>query len=309
MSRCFPYPPPGYEKSSPLIESIKLRNEKEKAKKERQKEKKREKREKSSGDDGKKEEKRHSHKKRKYEELDLANQKAGDYIKIREDESAQLEKSSVTEELGPPAVHNLCDSSDSTQNSSKRKRHEAAEVEHGNGLRIRLPLLRHRDSEQPSSSVQPCFSGRIEAVPAQQEIRSTGHEKLSSPSEQPCFSGRINATPPEEIAKISHSKTDSVVSSRSHSSRCCCDSNVRRQYKNLIENWIPPPLETENPEFDDQDWLFGKTARRHDGEGETSRRQVASEDLDLGSALCSWPPRAIYLPEAEIYALPYVVPF
>ena len=51
------------------------------------------------------------------------NDKKGQSQRIRKDEAEQLEKSDLTEEYGQPIYsQNSCHSSDSTQNSRKRKR-------------------------------------------------------------------------------------------------------------------------------------------------------------------------------------------
>ncbi|MBA0608225.1 hypothetical protein Golax_019052, partial [Gossypium laxum] len=131
MSRCFPYPPPGYVKNGirdeALIESIKIKREEEKAKKERKKEKKekkekkREKKERDkSRDSGEAESKKHGHKKRHKDERSKEDQKGGDRQKKRENEVECFEKSTLTEEHGQAVGPQ--NSSDSTLNSSKRQK-------------------------------------------------------------------------------------------------------------------------------------------------------------------------------------------
>ncbi|KAG9442716.1 hypothetical protein H6P81_018570 [Aristolochia fimbriata] len=168
MSRCFPYPPPGYEAreiDKGLIESIKLQKEIEKAKKERRREKKKEKKEKGdkSREDGVKGDKNRTSEKRHKEEGNQVEQ----YPDKKHGVVEQLEKSSLTEEYGRPANRASSDSSDSTQNSTcKRKRAAAAPVlcdtpcsQVGSGLRLRLSF-KHKDqksislvSQTPSPSV------------------------------------------------------------------------------------------------------------------------------------------------------------
>ncbi|XP_039069682.1 UPF0329 protein ECU05_1680/ECU11_0050-like [Hibiscus syriacus] len=108
MSRCFPFPPPGYVKNGirdeALIESIKLKREEEKAKKERKKEKKDKKREKKEIDkarnSGETESKKHGHKKRHKDERSQEGKKGGDCQKRRQNEVECFEKSTLTEEHG-----------------------------------------------------------------------------------------------------------------------------------------------------------------------------------------------------------------
>ncbi|MQL70683.1 hypothetical protein Taro_003000, partial [Colocasia esculenta] len=329
------------------VSVLPLQKESEKAERERKKEKKRvkkEKKEKARGDKERAEAEKRGHKKRHYSELSHSTQKTADFVKTREDDSEQLEKSSLTEEQGgPAAVQSFCDSSDSTQNSSKRSKHESAGVIRitqggGNGLRIRLPLSRHRETESPVSSERPCFSGRSDTVPPRQETKAV--VRLGQPSsidDQPCFSGRTGATPsgePHEKAERSEpapaepptssgapqrqksvKATDSCRVHRSRRSGSSRDRETRHLYKKLILGWSPPPLPAENPEDDDQDWLFGgkktgSSSGRTRQQGEDKAAAAGGEDAaGLGGALCTWPPRACLLPEVGIYALPYVVPF
>lgn len=110
--------------------AVKLQKERGKGKKERRKEKKREeegkKEKKALGGKDRAEAEKHVHRKRHYGELSQCIPKTVDTTKTREDDGEQLEKSTLTEERGgPAAVQSLCDSSDSTQNSSKRSKHES----------------------------------------------------------------------------------------------------------------------------------------------------------------------------------------
>ncbi|CAA7403519.1 unnamed protein product [Spirodela intermedia] len=362
MSRCFPYPPPGYEKSLALIESIKLQKGREKTEKERKKEKRREKKEKkdkSKGDKVKTEDKKHGHKKRHREESSKSTHKAGDYKQTAEDENEQLERSSLTEEHGcPVAIQNLYDSSDSTQNSSKRAKLDFSETttqntlkrsqqdfsdavttttqntvkksqqdfsdtttSHGSGIRIRLPLLRHKDVESPTSSEQPCFSGRTtpsSAAPPKEKLKIPGHSTVprppSSSSGQPCFSGRIETTTPSEASSshaksalpepsVAHPAATTVCESSSVSRRSSRARDMDRQYKKLIGDWMPPLLLTESPFDEDLDWLMA---------GASSKPRLApAAAAGEGPLHCVGPAsaRASYIPEYGIHVLPYVVPF
>ncbi|XP_068646203.1 uncharacterized protein [Aristolochia californica] len=153
MSRCIPYPPPGYEArkvDKSLIESIKLQRETEKAKKEKRKEKKREKKEKKekSREDGVKADKnRSSLKRHKEERKQLKNYPDKKYEVVE-----QLEKSSLTVEYGQPAnVGRRLGSSDSdsTQNSScKRKRADPLCSQDGLELHPKEKKHKHRSRGQ-----------------------------------------------------------------------------------------------------------------------------------------------------------------
>lgn len=126
--------------------ALKLQREKDKAKKEKKekKEKKKEKKEKSkSKDHGKSEDKKHGSEERGKDRRSQINQERVDHKKRKHEEIEQVERSSVTEEHGQPAATpSLYDSSDSTQSSAKRKKHDldAAEAGHNQGELYRMML-------------------------------------------------------------------------------------------------------------------------------------------------------------------------
>ncbi|KAL0739495.1 hypothetical protein Bca4012_015705 [Brassica carinata] len=156
MSRCFPFPPPGYVVSGirdeAMIESIKgeeekckkelrrenrKRDKKEKEKKEKKdkKDKKRKERERGEGESEK-----HSHKRRRKEE-EVAkddfqkNQKKVDvFRKLKESENNCLEKSSLTveRELLQSTSQNSCDS---TLNSNEKEKQKVKQTTTLNGSR------------------------------------------------------------------------------------------------------------------------------------------------------------------------------
>lgn len=77
-------------------------------------------------------------------------------------------------------------------------------------------------------------------------------------------------------------------------------------YRNLIENWVPPQMNDICAETGDDDWLFGSKIKK--AEGSETRRICRDESVFSCSNSSLWP-RAQYLPEVELYALPYTVPF
>ncbi|KAI3913970.1 hypothetical protein MKW98_010782 [Papaver atlanticum] len=306
MSRCFPYPPPGYEVKKngvldlDLLESIK--RDSEKIKKERKKEKKRDKKlkkekSKESGDTQKKE--------RSHEKRHKSDGKAGDSLKRKELESEQLEKSCLTEDQGQPAnTQNLYDSSDSTLNSNKRKRHSSpSDVSRssGNSVLIKLPLQKHKDIELPTSN----------SVLIKSPLQKHKDIDLRTSNEQACsVSGRteIITIARDEFPSLRASKQSCSTSGRNEL-HVQDDVHVPRgtdlQFRDLIENWVPPTLQLYRTDFDDQEWLFEMNPqRRH----EAKRLKPSSIDIDSCRGSSGWP-RACYLPAADIYALPYTVPF
>jgi hypothetical protein len=75
-------------------------------------------------------------------------------------------------------------------------------------------------------------------------------------------------------------------------------------YEALIKNWVPPSLQCEGNDFDDEEWLFRPKQEERHG----SKRFKAGNNVSCGGSPTLWP-HAHYLPEADIYALPYTVLF
>ncbi|XP_043713603.1 glutamic acid-rich protein-like [Telopea speciosissima] len=428
MSRCFPYPPPGYERKSggldeALINSIKLQKKIEKAKKEKKKEKKREKKEKERERDKAREnrgvdDKKQKHEKKHKNERGKVEHGVGDHPKRIEEEAEQLEKSSLTEEHGQPiSSQNLYDSTDSTQNSHKRKRHsspsDGSHSNHGSIFRIRLkqkdqeilpskelprpnsvradhilqgkceipqrlgeekhcstsgreqqfstsgrtPIgrlesLKQKDKEILSnqklprsnlhgkyeicpkiSEVQHCSTSRTTTI-VQESLKQKDKEILSN-QELPRSNlhGKYEICPKiSEVQHCSTSRTTTVVQERfandpKPSEEQICSTSGRTDvqapeivesarksgsklkkieslYRDLIENWVPPPIENNGTDFDDQEWLFETVSK---SESEPKRFKPSNDGVCEGSTSI-WP-QACYLPEADIYVLPYAVPF
>uniref|UniRef100_A0ACD5X4N7 Uncharacterized protein n=1 Tax=Avena sativa TaxID=4498 RepID=A0ACD5X4N7_AVESA len=154
MSRCFPFPPPGYVRNPaavpvplPVVETTdKLQKEREKA--ERKKEKRNEKKALRQGDAEVSKHTKRSHKKRKHEEVSIAGQESRNASK----ESVEhLEKSGLSEEHGPPCfIQTVHGSPESSQDSSKRRKvvlpSPSQNNKNGNILRIKIK----RDQDSPS---------------------------------------------------------------------------------------------------------------------------------------------------------------
>ncbi|XP_019054487.1 PREDICTED: glutamic acid-rich protein-like isoform X2 [Nelumbo nucifera] len=299
-----------------------MQREKDKAKKERRKEKKREKKEKKEkdrtrdkGEVGKKHNDEKKHKKSK------VDQKGGEHPKNIQDDSEQLEKSVLTEDHGQAAVsQNVYDSSDSTGNSHKRKRLSSpsdGSQNNGSILRIRLPLMKHKEPEAlPSKAVSSCNSIGSDVV-AQGRCEVTHR----SGNEQACSSScrietatavqnsHVKASSSSIELPCSTSSIGIVAQDKAPSSTCGVPKRDKikkelQKYRDLVENWVPPPIQREYAEFDDQDWLF--EVKPH-GRHEAKRVKVDSDSLCRGSSDL-WP-QACYLPEVDVYALPYTVPF
>ncbi|XP_057973667.1 uncharacterized protein LOC131161722 isoform X2 [Malania oleifera] len=341
MSRCFPYPPPGYVRNGAsgqaLIESIK--RERESAKIEKRKEKKKEKKEKRDKKERREEKSSgssHGKDKKLTDGNSLKSDKGrvdldkGHPRKSLEDEAEQLEKSSLTEEHEQPVcLQNICESSDSTQNSYKRKRETSTSTfkdssDHAsklaaNIIRIRLPLQRHKEADAKLadaslSNERVCStSGRSMDSLTQPKLETAtvtareGHFSMFT-SRDPAAQELVHHRPGKEVL-CPTSATTAVVTQdgapRSKSEKKM--QKVESLYKALIENWVPPPQLNEQADFDDQEWLFG-TKPRHSDENSKAKKCKANHDALCHGSSSSWP-HAHYLPEADIYALPFSVPF
>ncbi|XP_076886232.1 uncharacterized protein LOC143536028 [Bidens hawaiensis] len=187
MSRCFPYPPPGYCRNGgeaphqALIDSIKLQKETDKAKAERRKEKKlkKEKKEKRKEEKEKRknEEKLKSQKNQTQDSHKLLQKEAGiteAQIDGKKPNTEALEKSDLTEESGQPVKPSY--SSDSTQNSNKRRRDDNDNEDvllhddsTGHGKHIKIRLLKKLKESDPTSSGEDARLKTVSLAPPRRE--------------------------------------------------------------------------------------------------------------------------------------------
>lgn len=78
---------------------------------------------------------------------------------------------------------------------------------------------------------------------------------------------------------------------------------MESQFKELLEIWNPPQLLMDFSDFDNQEWLFERKQQCNQG----AEQHKESDNPDSGSSSL-WP-RACYLPGADVYALPYAIPY
>ncbi|XP_010531101.1 PREDICTED: vicilin-like seed storage protein At2g18540 [Tarenaya hassleriana] len=333
MSRCYPFPPPGYARNEirdeALIESIK--REEEKARKER-KERKREKKEKKrkereSGAEGSK---NHSHKRRHKDNDTKENKKVSDNCRRVDNETELLEKSCLTDERdNQTASQNSCDS---TINCNERPKQSLPLDDNHNTsesiIRIRLPVKRQKDPEVLTSKDEQPYSPRGRIVASQPPPRelvdqpcsisaSVAPQHVLSLSEESSRSHITTRFSKEKMPSRSHreqpevepskEKPCSVMEETARASSLCtiCPPKVAVQFLNLIENWSPEPAGSDLSDSEDQEWWVMRTNSRNNGAG---RIQVSSLNTSQGSSLKQWP-GARFLPGTDIHALPYTVPF
>ncbi|XP_042063184.1 uncharacterized protein LOC121807061 [Salvia splendens] len=76
-------------------------------------------------------------------------------------------------------------------------------------------------------------------------------------------------------------------------------------YQNLMENWVPPQMCGSGDDNRDEDWLFGSKTKLEVSE----KKLVCREDSIPCSNTSSRWPCAQYIPEVDLFALPFTVPF
>ncbi|XVE69698.1 hypothetical protein DITRI_Ditri10aG0011900 [Diplodiscus trichospermus] len=275
MSRCFPYPPPGYLKQG-LVKSIKLEREKvlPKTKQNIRKRKKEEKRKE------RKEKEKAQGLIKKYKKLD-------DVVGGFKDD--QLEKSDITEEHEPPVYH----ISDVSHNSNKRKRETISSTTSecrvdGNVIKIKFSLKKLCEPDASLSEDPACStSGRADSsTPPKAQDQC-----------YPCTSV------PERVQWCGKECREPIPSS---SAASVSDNRMQKavlQYKTLIEDWMPLPLQVKQND-DDDDWLFMTKQQ-----GKPMAKRFEFDNVVKCRVAATSCPSAYLLPEVDIYALPYTVPF
>ncbi|WVZ56178.1 hypothetical protein U9M48_006748 [Paspalum notatum var. saurae] len=168
MSRCLPYPPPGYVRIPVAVAvavaeaepAAKLQKEREKA--EKKKEKRNDKKATQHGETSKHSKHSHSHKKRKHGDGSASGQETKKETKKDSQESVeQLEKSGLSEEHGAPCfMQTIHHSPESSQDSSKRRRVLPSPSQTKNGNILRIKIKSNPDSpaavlEKPRVTDQP----------------------------------------------------------------------------------------------------------------------------------------------------------
>ncbi|OIV96307.1 hypothetical protein TanjilG_09734 [Lupinus angustifolius] len=308
MSRCFPFPPPGYTRNSDaLIESIKLQSEIKKSKKDRKKERRREKKGKES--------KKEKRKDRKGEEgTSFYANEGGKKIKVDElekqsgcvservyNENERVERSDITEEhyRSVTTLDPCC--SDSTLSSIKRKRSiSPSRCDHGTKKKFRFSLTKHTAPEESKLGSSVCASRIVgtadsltrDAVGANPPLPHITRTKIDH-----CPRDSRHCVALQSLPNGAARNTNVVVD----------DEGMRMvsMYNSLIQNWIPPPATCIGFDSDGQDWLF----RSEQQEERRASKTVKVVTATLSCSSSSLWPRAQYLPEVELYALPYTVPF
>ncbi|XVE67160.1 hypothetical protein DITRI_Ditri08aG0138400 [Diplodiscus trichospermus] len=297
MSRCLPFPPPEYVwngvSGRTLLELIKVQRERVKAEREKKKEEKRRKKEKNKeseqGEIGKKKQGHHKrHKRLRINEGEerSKNQGKGEY------EIQELETSSLTEELEQPIPDSLYESSDNSQ-SIRRKRKNISCNDHGCHVQIDFQLQKHKSPEALSSKAY-CSTRLMDSI-VQKKLELPVEEQISTSA---MLTTDVQEFVPPPLKELCHSSQKARLNMDKKSDMTQTES----QFRELVVNWIPPPVQTEHFDVGDQEWLLNIKQPRID----IRDKSAASCDVFLQGNFTRYP-HAQYLPQANIVALPYTV--
>ncbi|PNX74983.1 hypothetical protein L195_g030912 [Trifolium pratense] len=323
MSPCFPFPPPGYlMKSDALIEeSIKIRLDLDLEKKKREKKEKRD--------------KEHKHKdstsshattvgtKFKFNEVKEPKDN-GKLKKVENHENEQLGRGGLTEEHDQPV-------SDSSQ-SSKRKRGSLLPSQ-DNGPPIKL--RKHQEPEESKQGFQLGSSSTSVGLPSSHSHEARTNERpLQAITKVESKQGFQLGSSSRSVVPNSHTYearrverplqgiTKADTTNQLHQNPT---SKVCKPLQNLVLVDAKPANETVNKESRrvealyksllniqavtyelldslDQDWLFSSVLK----EAKPFSKKQKTDAFQCSKSL--WP-RAQYMPEIDIYALPYTIPF
>ncbi|XP_075509477.1 uncharacterized protein LOC142545925 isoform X1 [Primulina tabacum] len=209
MSRCFPYPPPGYTLSrsseDALIESIKLQKERVKAKEQR-KEMRKVKKERRKEEDKRKERKDKANPNKNSDKYDISKGQCDKNFWASID---HLEKSGLTDECEQPICLRIpSTSSDSTENSTKRKREFfPVDCRHDHGNVIRTQMASKEQNYSNSSVEHICSTSGRTDIPAQNKD-GIGHESKQEAIETSKFGQSFTAKAEKEEIICLISKID-----------------------------------------------------------------------------------------------------
>ncbi|KNA04210.1 hypothetical protein SOVF_201780 [Spinacia oleracea] len=185
------------------------------------------------------------------------------------------------------------------------------------------PVILHSQVRPCVSSVRPDTSIRgkdvsglkaktsvILETPGLDASASTSSATLQLvPADVSCLKAKTTASASQKEIPSSHDKIQSREKLEKLSSH---DKRVQKKEltcKKLFVDWVPPPLEITLvvDQDDDEDWLFGKKG----GDKSTKRLRVSDDGVNNlpCSASAVMQPRAHFLADAGIYALPFTVPY
>ncbi|KAF9676165.1 hypothetical protein SADUNF_Sadunf09G0110000 [Salix dunnii] len=207
------------------------------------------------------------------------------YQAKNEHEFRRTERTGLTEELEQPSIlDSLCDSF-GTSHSDRRKGPERCH-KYGSVFWIDIRLQGHEDRELE-------FGKPVWSITATDFLVQ---EKSEFPKS--CTREQFFSTCSESTSNAFESDRPGVEFELQHT-----ELNLRE----LVVNWIPLPMKSENPEFDNLGWLCETKPERLPRNDYTKIYRAGTDRLS--HLISSLYPTAQYLSQAEIYALPFAIPF
>uniref|UniRef100_M4CD10 Uncharacterized protein n=1 Tax=Brassica campestris TaxID=3711 RepID=M4CD10_BRACM len=302
MSRCYPFPPPGYVRNETRDESLigSIKGTKEEVKRDRKHKKDKKRKERDTEADNSSKKHRHEKRRRKDESANASKKFDDGRGLVTNNELECLEKSSLTVELEQQtSSQNSCDSRPNHIQSpllpdetsirvllhGKEHEHQDAEV-----------MLTNKDHSESLAHTSANEAPLDPLIVCQEKRKREITTKLSKEK---------NTVPLESDRQISKPLGKETRQETVGASKLCrkCPSSTAVRFLDLIENWAPDLVESKLIDTEDQElWLVMKVgAKRH-------HHQVNNQTTSNGRSSMVWP-TARFLPEAELHALPFTVPF
>lgn len=91
-------------------------------------------------------------------------------------------------------------------------------------------------------------------------------------------------------------------------SRCSCPPSMVLQFLNVVENWVPNTIEQRVDLINSEDEECWWSLKKPSSPTERCKQVNRNNEIKQVSNSMGWP-CARLLPEADVYALPYTVPF
>ena len=158
---------------------------------------------------------------------------------------------------------------------------------------------------------KPCPSREIKL---EDTVKSVPREQ---PQQHPCSTSKPHEEKRKhQILRTKLGKEKKLSSTSDPSSGLCrfCPPSLAVQFLNVVENWVPNTIERRVEELtnsgDDECWWFLKKPSIHKFDETERCKQLYrnNESKQVISSSMGWP-CARLLPEADVHALPYTVPF
>ncbi|KAF5443777.1 hypothetical protein F2P56_036311 [Juglans regia] len=212
-----------------------------------------------------------SQKSRHKDDRNKRSREKSDNQRKRKHETEGSENSSLRYELEQPMIsYRSYDSSDNSQNSEREKNRWSANGYRNHGFIVHFDFQWQKHKDRAAQSIKPfCADPTWMDILVQEEFEMDFRTR----KDQLCSTSRMSTTfakkmassairercqpPPQTEVVTDHEKAESAL-------------QVESQYRALIVNWVPPPLQTDHHKFDDQEWLFQRTQPRSDMTRETN---------------------------------------